>query len=58
MNLRTIEEIPEVESAAILRQVRRESPDALPEAQMAIAAERAEEAHEDAQEEKQAVEGA
>ncbi len=58
VNLRTIEEIPEVDSAAILRQVRRESPDASPEAQMAIAAERAEEAHEDAQEEESAVEGA
>ena len=51
VNLRTIEEIPEVDSAAILKQVRRESPDASPEAQMAMAAERAEEAHEDAQEE-------
>ena len=51
VNLRTIEEMPEVDSAAILRQVRRESPDASPEAQMAMAAERAEEAHEDAQEE-------
>jgi predicted PurR-regulated permease PerM len=51
VNLRTIEEIPEVDSAAILKQVRRESPDASPEAQMAIAAERAEEAHEEAQEE-------
>ena len=58
VNLRTIEEIPEVDSAAILKQVRRESPDASPEAQMAIAAERAEEAHEDAQEEGSAVEGA
>jgi predicted PurR-regulated permease PerM len=58
VNLRTIEEIPEVDSAAILKQVRRESPDASPEAQMAIAAERAEEAHEDAQEDGSAVEGA
>ena len=58
VNLRTIEEIPEVDSAAILKQVRRESPDASPEAQMAIAAERAEEAHEDAQEEESAAEGA
>lgn len=56
VNLRTIEEIPEVDSAAILEEVRRESPDASPEVQMAIAAERAEEAHEDAQEE--AAEGA
>lgn len=58
VNLRTIEEIPEVESAAILKQVRRESPDASPEAQMAMAAERAEEAHEDAQEEESAADGA
>ncbi|MEP6680082.1 MAG: AI-2E family transporter [Chloroflexota bacterium] len=51
INLRTIEEIPEVDTEAILEEVRRESPNASPEALMALAAERAEEVHEDAQEE-------
>jgi hypothetical protein len=55
VNLRTIEEIPEVDTAAILEQVRRESPNASPEALMEMAAERAEEAHEEAEE---AAEGA
>jgi predicted PurR-regulated permease PerM len=50
VNLRTIEEISEVDTAAILEQVRRESPNASPEALMEMAAERAEEAHEEAEE--------
>lgn len=48
VNLRRIEETPDVETREILEEVRRESPTAGPEELVALAADRAEEAHEDA----------
>ncbi len=50
VNLRRIEETPEVETEEILEEVRRDRPTAAPEVVVAVAAERAEEAHEEATE--------
>jgi predicted PurR-regulated permease PerM len=48
VNLRRIEETPEVDSEEIIEEVRREAPTARPEVVVALAADRAEEVHEDA----------
>lgn len=48
VNLRAIEEVPEVTTKEMIEEVRRELPDAPPEAVVAVAAERAEEAADEA----------